>query len=211
MGVSRGKMSQKSISSFFSKAATKKVEEKKSTNVDNEENQNPAKTKTSQDKSSPTLAKKRVGVIGSDSEDDSKENSKVLANKAKDVSKEPIDEKKEDSEAAALDADGLPPLRKTVRNPAFKRRKKWKLRGLLKRRRSKKVNYVVRKIQVKNKVQARNHRRRERKLLLKVMRTHLSRKLRLGVRRKQLLRVMMKMILQQSQKWPSHQLRRWFP
>merc|ERR1711972_1318583 len=102
MGVSRGKMSQKSISSFFSKAATKKVEEKKSTNVDNEENQNPAKTKTSQDKSSPTLAKKRVGVIGSDSEDDSK----VLANKAKEISKEPTDEKNGDSEVA-LDADGL--------------------------------------------------------------------------------------------------------
>merc|ERR1712083_1007287 len=114
--------SQKSISSFFSKAATKKVEEKNSTNVDNEENQNPAKTKTSQDKSSPTLAKKRVGVIGSDSEDDSKENSKVLANKAKDVSKEATDEKNEDSEVSTLDADGLPPLRKTARNPAFKRK-----------------------------------------------------------------------------------------
>jgi len=115
-------MSQKSISSFFSKPATKKVEEKKTTNVDTEENQNPAKTKTSQDKSSATLTKKRVGVIGSDSEDDSKENSKVLANKAKDVSKEPTDEKKSESEVAALDADGLPPLRKTARNPAFKRK-----------------------------------------------------------------------------------------
>merc|ERR1711970_697401 len=120
--VSRGKMSQKSISSFFSKPATKKVEEKKTTNVDTEENQNPAKTKTSQDKSSATLTKKRVGVIGSDSEDDSKENSKVLANKAKDVSKEPTDEKNSESEVAALDSDGLPPLRKTARNPAFKRK-----------------------------------------------------------------------------------------
>merc|ERR1711942_236770 len=123
--VSRGKMSQKSISSFFSKAATKKTEEKKSAKVDTEENQNPAKTKTFQDKSSPTLTKKRVGVIGSDSEDDSKENSKVLANKAKGTTTEvPNDEKEKstETEEAAVDADGLPPLRKTARNPAFKRK-----------------------------------------------------------------------------------------
>merc|ERR1712098_741529 len=122
--VSRGKMSQKSISSFFSKAATKKTEEKKPAKVDTEENQNPAKTKTFQDKSSPTLTKKRVGVIGSDSEDDSKENSKVLANKAKGTTDVPNDEKQKSTEPeeATVDTDGLPPLRKTARNPAFKRK-----------------------------------------------------------------------------------------
>jgi len=101
-------MSQKSISSFFSKPATKKTVEKKSAKDDSEEN--PAKTKTCQDTSSATLTKKRVGVIDSDSDDDSKENSKVLANKAK------------EPEQPALDKDGLPPLRKTARNPAFKRK-----------------------------------------------------------------------------------------
>merc|ERR1719318_1546278 len=106
--VSRGNMSQKSISSFFSKPATKKTAEKKSAKDDLEEN--PAKTKTCQDSSSATLTKKRVGVIDSDSDDDSKENSKVLANKAK------------EPEQPVLDEDGLPPLRKTARNPAFKRK-----------------------------------------------------------------------------------------
>merc|ERR1712130_885535 len=81
---------------------------------------------TFQDKSSPTLTKKRVGVIGSDSEDDSKENSKVLANKAKGTTTEvPNDEKEkstEPEEATVDAADGLPPLRKTARNPAFKRK-----------------------------------------------------------------------------------------
>jgi len=101
-------MSQKSISSFFSKPATKKTVEKKSAKDDQEEN--PAKTKTCQDSSSATLTKKRVGVIDSDSDDDSKENSKVLANKAK------------EPEQPVLDEDGLPPLRKTARNPAFKRK-----------------------------------------------------------------------------------------
>merc|ERR1719318_1283092 len=106
--VSRGNMSQKSISSFFSKPATKKTAEKKSAKDDVEEN--PAKTKTCQDSSSATLTKKRVGVIDSDSDDDSKENSKVLANKTK------------EPEQPVLDEDGLPPLRKTARNPAFKRK-----------------------------------------------------------------------------------------
>jgi len=115
-------MSQKSISSFFSKAATKKTEEKKSIKEDKEEKQNPAKTKACQDTGSATLANKRVGVIGSDSEDDSKENSKVLANKAKDGAKEPTAEKSSESEGCGLDAEGLPPLRKTARNPAFKRK-----------------------------------------------------------------------------------------
>merc|ERR1712112_226845 len=105
--VSRGKMSQKSISSFFYKAATKKTEEKKSAKVETEENQNPAKTKTFQDKSSPTLTKKRVGVIGSDSEDDSKENSKVLANMAKGTTEVHNDEKEKSTEPkeATVDAD----------------------------------------------------------------------------------------------------------
>merc|ERR1712066_1226084 len=107
-------MSQKSISSFFSKAATKKTEEKKSIKEEKEEKQNPAKTKACQDTSSATLSNKRVGVIGSDSEDDSKENSKVLANKAKDGAKEPTAEKSSESEGCGLDAEeGLPPLRKT--------------------------------------------------------------------------------------------------
>eukprot|EP00092_Neocalanus_flemingeri_P021031 GFUD01022785.1.p1 GENE.GFUD01022785.1~~GFUD01022785.1.p1 ORF type:complete len:1006 (-),score=309.99 GFUD01022785.1:132-3149(-) len=112
-------MSQKSISSFFSKAATKKTDEKKSAKDVPEEN--PAKTKTCQDNSSATLSKKRVGVIDSDSDDDSKENSKVLANKAKENSKDsPV--KKVSEPEHILDKDGLPPLRKTARNPAFKRK-----------------------------------------------------------------------------------------
>jgi len=113
-------MSQKSISSFFSKAATKKTDEKKSAKDVPEEN--PAKTKACQDNSSATLTKKRVGVIDSDSDDDSKENSKVLANKAKEVSKDSPAKKVPEPEQPVLDEDGLPPLRKTARNPAFKRK-----------------------------------------------------------------------------------------
>jgi len=102
--------------SFFSKAATKKTDEKKSAKDVTEEN--PAKTKKCQDSSSTNLTKKRAGVIESDSDDDSKENSKVLANKAKDSPAKKIVE----PEQPALDEDGLPPLRKTARNPAFKRK-----------------------------------------------------------------------------------------
>merc|ERR1712128_91095 len=116
--VSRGKMSQKSISSFFSKPAAKKTEEKKSAKDVPEEN--PAKTKACQDTSSATLTKKRAGVIDSDSEDECKENSKVLANKDKDASS--TTQKVPEVEQPALDKDGLPPLRKTARNPAFKRK-----------------------------------------------------------------------------------------
>merc|ERR1711892_1119462 len=118
MGVSRGKMSQKSISSFFSKPAAKKTEEKKSAKDVPEEN--PAKTKACQDTSSATLTKKRAGVIDSDSDDECKENSKVLANKDKDASS--TTQKVPEVEQPALDKDGLPPLRKTARNPAFKRK-----------------------------------------------------------------------------------------
>merc|ERR1711892_1091870 len=118
MGVSRGKMSQKSISSFFSKPAAKKTEEKNSAKDVPEEN--PAKTKACQDTSSATRTKKRAGVIDSDSEDESKENSKVLANKDKDASS--TTQKVPEVEQPALDKDGLPPLRKTARNPAFKRK-----------------------------------------------------------------------------------------
>merc|ERR1712106_577119 len=115
--VSRGKMSQKSISSFFSKPAAKKTEEKNSAKDVPEEN--PAKTKACQDTSSATRTNKRAGVIDSDSEDESKENSKVLANKDKDASST---QKVPEVEHPALDKDGLPPLRKTARNPAFKRK-----------------------------------------------------------------------------------------
>merc|ERR1712086_504378 len=115
--VSRGKMSQKSISSFFSKPAAKKTEEKNSAKDVPEEN--PAKTKACQDTSSATRTNKRAGVIDSDSEDESKENSKVLANKDKDASST---QKLPEVEQPALDKDGLPPLRKTARNPAFKRK-----------------------------------------------------------------------------------------
>ena len=59
------------------------------------------------------FSKKRVGVIDSDSDDDSKENSKVLANKAKESSKESPAQKVSEPEQPALDKDGLPPLRKT--------------------------------------------------------------------------------------------------
>jgi len=93
--------------SFFSKAATKKTDEKKSAKDVTEEN--PAKTKKCQDSSSTNLTKKRAGVIESDSDDDSKENSKVLANKAKDSPAKKIVE----PEQPVLDEDGLPPLRKT--------------------------------------------------------------------------------------------------
>jgi len=104
--------------SFFSKPAAKKTEEKKSAKDVPEEN--PAKTKACQDTSSATRTKKRAGVIDSDSEDESKENSKVLANKDKDASS--TTQKVPEVEQPALDKDGLPPLRKTARNPAFKRK-----------------------------------------------------------------------------------------
>merc|ERR1712153_41625 len=96
----------------------KKTEEKKSAKDVPEEN--PAKTKACQDTSSATLTKKRAGVIDSDSEDECKENSKVLANKDKDASS--TTQKVPEVEQPALDKDGLPPLRKTARNPAFKRK-----------------------------------------------------------------------------------------
>merc|ERR1711936_481125 len=118
--VSRGNMSQKSISSFFSKAASKKTDEKTSKTDVSEEN--PAKTKACQDSSSATLTKKRVGVLTSDSDEDSKENSKDLANKVTETSKTSPAKIASEPEVPVLDEDGLPPLRKTARNPAFKRK-----------------------------------------------------------------------------------------
>jgi len=99
-------MSQKSISSFFARSAQKKPEEKK---IKDDTEENPAKTKACQDNSSSTLSAKHSGGIGTNSDEESKENSKVLANKS-------------DTEEQALSKDGTPPLRKTARNPAFKRK-----------------------------------------------------------------------------------------
>merc|ERR1711915_331205 len=106
MGVSRGNMSQKSISSFFARSVQKKPEEKK---IKDDTEENPAKTKACQDNSSSTLSAKHSGGIGTNSDEESKENSKVLANKS-------------DTEEQTLSKDGTPPLRKTARNPAFKRK-----------------------------------------------------------------------------------------
>merc|ERR1711915_342124 len=104
--VSRGNMSQKSISSFFARSAPKKPEEKK---IKDDTEENPAKTKACQDNSSSTLSAKHSGGNGTNSDEESKENSKVLANKS-------------DTEEQTLSKDGTPPLRKTARNPAFKRK-----------------------------------------------------------------------------------------
>merc|ERR1711915_115260 len=57
----------------------------------------------------PTLSAKHSGGNGTNSDEESKENSKVLANKS-------------DTEEQTLSKDGTPPLRKTARNPAFKRK-----------------------------------------------------------------------------------------
>merc|ERR1712183_197930 len=126
--VSRGNMSQKSISSFFSKAATKKTDEKKSAKDVPEEN--PAKTKACQDNSSATLTKKRVGVIDSDSDDDSKENSKVLANKAKEVSKDPPAKKSLNQNSRFWMKMVSPLLGKQQETPRSKGKAMWTLMNL---------------------------------------------------------------------------------
>jgi len=101
-------MSQKSITSFFSKGAGKKEETKKQPKT-TELDENPAKTKDIEDNTaSSPLSKKKIGVINSDSEDESKENKKDSANG---TVVQPV-----------LDSKSLPPLRKTATNPAFKRK-----------------------------------------------------------------------------------------
>ena len=88
-------MSQKSISSFFSKAPVNKKAEEKAAEVSSSQEENPAKTKACEGggESSPTLTKPDTG---------GKENSKSLANG---------------------DGSAKIPLRKTAVNPFFKKSK----------------------------------------------------------------------------------------
>merc|ERR1711972_958183 len=102
--VSRGKMSQKSISSFFTKSVPKKLESKPEPKKDVE---NPAKTKACQDKSSLTEGKKSGCIL------DAKENNKDFANKEITSVQNDVSSNQADS----------PPHKKTARNPAFKRKK----------------------------------------------------------------------------------------
>merc|ERR1711953_762258 len=93
--VSRGKMSQKSISSFFSKAPVNKKDEKKVAEVNSVEEENPAKTKGCEESSS---GESSASLTKPDTTGGGKENSKALAN---------------------VEAEGStkPPLRKTAINP----------------------------------------------------------------------------------------------
>merc|ERR1711973_741847 len=113
-----GKMSQKSIASFFGKPASKKAEGGDKRKVV----ENGAKTKKDTTSGSVENATKKSQEdkkkkATHEEEDASKENSKNGANT-----------KSGSGSAAAaggplpLDAEGLPPLRKTAVNPAFKRK-----------------------------------------------------------------------------------------
>jgi len=122
-----GNMAQKSIASFFSKPAAKKP----GGGGEKTSEENPAKTK---DTGPSRSDKKKKRTISSDSEEEStkvedegKENSKNAANKdTKSLSEDGSKNGANTTEAAGgpveLDAEGLPPLRKTAVNPAFKRK-----------------------------------------------------------------------------------------
>merc|ERR1712037_396061 len=123
-----GKMSQKSIASFFGKPASKKVVEGEKGGKGVE---NGAKTKkdTAASGNANDGAKKiQDDVKHTSVEEAGKENSKNGANTGGGAAAAATN-----GGPLPLDAEGLPPLRKTAMNPAFKRKSSSDDAGLLKK------------------------------------------------------------------------------